>query len=76
MSTIDITIKGAGGTINYPTEVIIKALTEAGLKVEFQDEHRSDDPDALITLIKDRIDSGQIKDWKVIIKTEHCPWGG
>jgi len=27
-------IKGAGGTINYPTENIMKALTEAGLNVK------------------------------------------
>ena len=34
MITIEIT--GIGGTINYPKEVIVKALKEAGLQVEVQ----------------------------------------
>ena len=37
MITIEIT--GLGGTINYPKEVIVKALKEAGLQVEVQDDY-------------------------------------
>ncbi len=74
MATIEIT--GAGGTINYPTEVIVKALKEAGLQVEVIDEHPVDNAEEMIRMMKERIDSGYIKDWKVVVKTTHYPWGG
>lgn len=73
---VTIEIKGAGGTINYPTEVIIKALKEAGLQVELHDEHPADNVEELLLKTKERIDSGYIKEWKAIVKTTHYPWGG
>jgi hypothetical protein len=75
MITIEIT--GLGGTINYPKEVIIKALKEAGLQVEVQDDYPTNqDVDEMVNEMKKRIDSGEIKDWKVNVKTKHCFWPG
>ena len=74
MITIEIT--GLGGTINYPKEVIVKALKEAGLQVEVQDDYPSKDADEMMGEMKKRIDSGEIKDWEVNVKTKHCFWPG
>ena len=75
MITIEIT--GLGGTINYPNEVIVKALKEAGLQVEVQDDYPTNqDVDEMVNEMKKRIDSGEIKDWKVNVKTKHCFWPG
>ena len=74
MITIEIT--GLGGTIDYPKEVIVKALKEAGLQVEVQDSHSSEDAEEMMRLTKERIDSGKIKDWKVNVKATHCFWPG
>jgi hypothetical protein len=74
MITIEIT--GLGGTINYPKEVIVKALKEAGLQVEVQDDYPANDADEMMGEMKKRIDSGEIKDWKVNVKTKHCFWPG
>jgi hypothetical protein len=74
MITIEIT--GLGGTINYPKEVIVKALKEAGLQVEVQDDYPAKDADEMMIETKKQIDSGEIKDWKVNVKTKHCFWPG
>ena len=74
MITIEIT--GLGGTIAYPKEVIVKALKEAGLQVEVQDDYPSKDADEMMSEMKKRIDSGEIKDWEVNVKTKHCFWPG
>ena len=74
VTTIEIT--GLGGTINYPKEVIVKALKEAGLQVEVQDAHPTEDAEEMMRLMKERIDSGEIKDWKVNVKATHCFWPG
>jgi hypothetical protein len=74
MITIEIT--GLGGTINYPKEVIVKALKEAGLQVEVQDDCPSKDADEMMSSTKKQIDSGEIKDWKVNVKAKHCFWPG
>jgi hypothetical protein len=75
MITIEIT--GLGGTINYPKEVIIKALKDAGLQVEVQDDYPTkQDVDEMVSETKKQIDSGEIKDWKVNVKTKHCFWPG
>jgi len=75
MITIEIT--GLGGTINYPKEVIVKALKEAGLQVEVQDDYPTNqDADEMVNEMKKRIDNGEIKDWKVNVKTKHCFWPG
>jgi len=73
---VTIEIKGAGGTINYPTEVIVKALKDAGLQVEVNDEHPADNVEELLAKTKERIDSGYIKEWKAVVRTTHYPWGG
>jgi hypothetical protein len=74
MITVEIT--GLGGTIDYPKEVIVKALKEAGLQVEVQDDYPAKDADGMMGETKKRIDSGEIKDWKVNVKTKHCFWPG
>jgi len=74
MITIEIT--GLGGIINYPKEVIVKALKEAGLQVEVQDDYPVKDAEEMMSLTKERIDSGEIKDWKVNVKATHCFWPG
>ena len=74
MITVEIT--GLGGTINYPKEVIVKALKEAGLQVEVQDDYQAKDDDEMMRVMKKQIDSGEIKDWKVNVKTKHCFWPG
>ena len=71
-----IEISGMGGTINYPVDVIVRALKEAGLQVEVQDDYPSDNADEMMRDMKERIDSGEIKDWKINVKTKHLPWGG
>jgi hypothetical protein len=74
MITVEIT--GLGGTIDYPKEVIVKALKDAGLQVEVQDENPSKDADKMMSEVKKHIDSGEIKDWKINVKTKHCFWPG
>jgi hypothetical protein len=74
MITIEIT--GLGGTIDYPKEVIVKALKEAGLQVEVQDDNPSKDVDEMMSVTKTMIDSGEIKDWKINVKATHCFWPG
>ena len=74
MITVEIT--GLGGTIDYPKEVIVKALKEAGLQVEVQDDYPARDADEMVNEMKKRIDNGEIKDWKVNVKTKHCFWPG
>jgi hypothetical protein len=74
MITVEIT--GLGGTIAYPKEVIVKALKEAGLQVEVQDDYPAKDADEMMRVMKKQIDSGEIKDWKVNVKTKHCFWPG
>ena len=74
MTTIEIS--GLGGTINYPVNVIVKALKEAGLQVEVQDDYPSHNADEMMRDMKERIDSGEIKDWKINVKTKHCFWPG
>ena len=74
MITVEIT--GLGGTIAYPKEVIVKALKEAGLQVEVQDDYPAKDADEMMIETKKQIDSGEIKDWKVNVKTKHCFWPG
>ena len=70
MITVEIT--GLGGTIDYPKEVIVKALKEAGLQVEVQDDNPSKDVDEMMSVMKKSIDSGEIKDWKINVKAKHC----
>ena len=74
MITVEIT--GLGGTIDYPKEVIVKALKDAGLQVEVQDDYPAKDADEMMIETKKQIDSGEIKDWKVNVKTKHCFWPG
>ena len=74
MTTIEIS--GLGGTIDYPKEVIVKALKEAGLQVEVQDSHPSDNIEEILIENKKMIDDGRIKDWKINVKTKHCFWPG
>jgi len=74
MTTIEIS--GLGGTINYPKEIIVKALKEAGLQVEVQDDYPSDNADEMMSETKKQIDNGEIKDWKINVKTKHCFWPG
>jgi len=71
-----IEISGPGGTIGYPKDVIVKALREAGLQVEVQDDYPSDNADELMSKTKKAIDSGEIKDWKINVKAKHLFWGG
>jgi hypothetical protein len=71
-----IEIKGPGGTCNYPADVIVKALKEAGLQVEVQDDYPTEDAEEMMSLTKERINSGEIKDWKVNVKATHCFWPG
>lgn len=63
-------------TIQFPTEVIIKALRDAGLQVDVEDEFPSKDPEKVINESKELIKSGEITNWKVTVKTKHLPWGG
>jgi hypothetical protein len=75
MTTIEIS--GLGGTIDYPKEVIVKALKEAGLQVEVQDDYPTNqDVEEMMSEMKKRIDSGEIKDWKINVKTKHFFWPG
>ena len=71
-----IKIVGPGLSVNYPTEIIVKALKEAGLQVEVENEHPCEDPEGLINLIKERMESGTASNCKVTVKTTHLPWGG
>jgi len=71
-----IEIAGLGGTIDYPKEVIVKALKEDGLQVEVQDDYPTKDVEEMMSEMKKRIDSGKIKDWKINVKTKHCFWPG
>jgi hypothetical protein len=74
MITVEIT--GMGGTIAYQKEVIVKALKEAGLEVEVQDDYPYKDAEEMMSETKRRIDNGEIKDWKINVKAKHCFWPG
>ena len=74
MITVEIT--GLGGTIAYPKEVIVKALKEAGLEVEVQDDYPYKDAEKMMSETKRQIDNGEIKDWKINVKAKHCFWPG
>ncbi len=69
-------IKGPGGTISYPLEVIVKALKEAGLEVEVEDNHPTENVEYLLRETKKAIDEGKIKNGKINVKATHLPWGG
>jgi hypothetical protein len=56
--------------------VIVKALEEAGLQVEVQNDYPSDNADELMGKTKKAISSGEIKDWKINVKAKHLFWGG
>jgi hypothetical protein len=82
MNTSHITLSGPGQVINHETLVIKKALEDAGFLVELVDDHPfiehnpryPDGPqteDEYLNLFQKH----KIKR-KVIITTEHCPWGG
>jgi hypothetical protein len=74
MITVEIT--GLGGTIAYPKEVIVKALKEAGLEVEVQDDYPYKDAEEMMSETKRRIDNGEITDWKINVNAKHCFWPG
>jgi hypothetical protein len=44
--------------------------------VEVQDDYPSHNADEMMRDMKERIDSGEIKDWKINVKTKNLPWGG
>jgi hypothetical protein len=44
--------------------------------VEVQDDYPTKDVEEMMSEIKKRIDSGEIKDWKINVKTKHCFWPG
>lgn len=73
---VRIEIIGPGGSISYPTEVIIKALKEAGMQVEVEDRFPTENPEEFMKKTKEMIDSGYIKEWKIKVKADHLPWGG
>lgn len=72
---IIVEIKGLGLTINYTTEVIVKALKEAGIQVEVKDLHPAANPEELLLNTKKRLDEGRAVE-KVTVKTMHIPWPG
>lgn len=75
LGDVEVHIIGAGLMINYPTEVIIKALKEAGFKVEVDDPHPAENPEELIEWQKVYIKNNDITlNCKVVAK--HIPWGG
>jgi hypothetical protein len=71
-----VEIKGPGLIINYPVEVIIKALREAGLDVEVENTDPVEDVDRLLRETKKAVDEGKIKGGKIKVKATHLPWGG
>lgn len=73
---INIQISGPGGTFRYELAIIEKALKEAGCTVEIEDIFPDDDKEETIKVIRERLDSGYIKDKLVKITTNHIPWGG
>lgn len=73
---IEIKISGAGGTLSYPTDIIIKALNKFGFKIEidFDYTHKDFTEDELYKE-KFRLESYNLKP-EVRIKTNNIPWGG
>jgi hypothetical protein len=76
MEMYTVEIKGPGLVVSYPLEVIVKALKEAGLEVEVEDNHPTEDVDHLLRETKKAIDEGEIKGGKIKVKATHLPWGG
>jgi hypothetical protein len=82
-----VTIAGLGGTINYETIIIRRALEAAGIIVEVEDDYpfnkREPDltEDEYLDRIKDRRENWPFDNleqplYKVKLITEHCPVGG
>lgn len=71
MINLEVEITGPGLVINYPSELIIKALTDAGFNVNIVNKHRVDDPEKLLDTNKDTN-----KDLTVTVISNHQPWGG
>lgn len=73
---IEITVEGPGGNINVPMELIKRALEDYGIKVQVVNDHLNKDIEGMLEIIKERIDSGYIKEYKVKLIADHIPWGG
>lgn len=75
----NIIITGPGGVINFEYYLILKALRDAGINVVEDNPYGySDDAESFehISQIQERISSGEIKNWSVLLKANHQPWGG
>lgn len=82
---IQITITGPGQTFDLELAVIKEALEAEGFPVEIHDAYPNTDHTTLEQLRKffadrnaDYAEKGisPVRKGKVVITTEHCPWGG
>ena len=90
MNNVTITVRGMGRYINYETILIKRALEQAGIQVDLQDEHpyttiepgapafaTSDDEFlAKMTAHLKSLPERFQSSRHVTIVTEHLPWGG
>lgn len=86
MSDITITITGPGGVINFETIIIKRALEDAGIIVEVEDDTPfgsrpihplviQETEDEYVERVTTMYRSGKIKNTVKLI-AKHCPWGG
>lgn len=80
MYKVKITVEGPGGTIGFEVETIVKALTEAGFKIEVKDNHPIDlsrqTAEEFLIRTREHYETGYLVRPEIIIQTVHLPWGG
>jgi len=71
MIEIHIKVTGPGGLIGYETEVIRRSFELMGYQVEVKDAHPLEPGDF------ERMDARRgTGGFKILLSTEHIPWGG
>lgn len=76
LSPIKITVSGPGLAINFEVELIRKALEDAGISVEVENDHPAEDPGAFIEHRKSLIAEQGNKPNQVVLIADHLLWGG
>lgn len=74
--TIQITITGPGGVINYEYYTILEALKNAGIRIVEDNSHPEENPHEFTREIKNRLDNEYNGDIWVKLSANHIPWGG
>jgi hypothetical protein len=74
---IELTISGPGGTFYYELSTIIAALIEEGFDLDVHDsEFDPNYPTKSLEEYREYCNQYKLKKGKIVIRTNHVPWGG